>query len=373
VGFLALPAPETAIRRLRASLYHLAQGATITIVVAALAQVYIDAAAITVQASPLGVSGTSLLRILAASHTGHDLVFRITGAVFLALQLRPALLLEREGIGAVAGVLLMGPTLTSHGLSVGMWGAAVALVHLAAASIWIGGLIFFGTAYLPTVRTSAPEAVRSAAWRFSRVALLCAGALVITGLIQGWLYVGAPSALASSGYGRTLFAKLAVVGALLATAAINRWGILPRLSGTGATARMLLVLVRVETALALVVALLAATMAISQPGKITGRTPADGDYAVDAGERGAGAGNRPSRAFCTMSLTAGSKSVPRIHRKYSGSSAATSRSGRSLYFPMLNTAWPSFQRNFRPGSTALGSRGGLNNSESPCGVRGRSG
>ncbi len=277
VAFLALPAPEVVIPMLRASLYHLAFAATIAVILAALVQVFLDAAAITVEAPLIGVSGSSLVRVVTASHTGHDLIFRVTGAVFLLLLLRPALPLEREGVGTVASVLFIGPTLTSHGLSVGLAGAAVGLIHLTAASIWIGGLAFFGAVYLPAVRSVAPDAVRPAAVRFSRIALIAVGALVLTGLIQGWLYVGAPSALASSSYGRTLLVKLIVVATLLAIAAINRWGIVPRLAAAGSSSRLLLTLVRFETMLGFAVALLAATVAISQPPKIaaqaTGSTP----------------------------------------------------------------------------------------------------
>jgi len=270
VMFMALPAPEAAVPALRVRLHRLAIVAAAAITVAGLFRVFIDAAAITGGTSLLGASGWSLLRVLAASHSGHDLVFRATGAIFMVSLLRPALPLERGGAGTVLGVLLIGPTLTSHGLSVGLGGVAIGLAHLIAASIWIGGLAFFGTAYLPVVRAAAPDIVWPAALRFSRLALVSLGVLMLTGFLQGWLFVGSPAALTGSFYGQTLLVKLIVVAPLLALAAMNRWGVLPRTATAGSSWRSLLILVRLETALGLVVALLAAAIAISQP-VITGR------------------------------------------------------------------------------------------------------
>ncbi|MGH2376104.1 MAG: copper resistance D family protein, partial [bacterium] len=91
--------------------------------------------------------------------------------------------------------------------------------------------------------------------------------LIVTGLAQGYLYVGSPAALTGPAYGRTLLVKLIIITPLLATAAINRWRIVPRLARLTGLWRSLLVLVRVETALGLTVALLAAAVAISQPAK----------------------------------------------------------------------------------------------------------
>ncbi len=268
VMMLVLPAPEAAVPGLRGRLRRLAVAATAALAVSGLVRAFNDAAAIAGGIFPLGAFGSSLFRVVAASHSGHDLIFRITGAVFVAQLLRPALPLEREGIGAVLGVMLIGPTLTMHGLAVGLVGVLMGMAHLVAASVWIGGLAFFGSVYLPLVRTVAPEAVRPAAVRFSRVAVIAVAVLVLTGFVQGRLYVGSPAALTDSPYGRTLLAKLVVAAALLVVAAVNRWGVLPRLATAAEGRHLLLTLVRLETALGLVVALLAATIAISPPAKI---------------------------------------------------------------------------------------------------------
>ncbi|MGQ0571380.1 MAG: copper resistance CopC/CopD family protein [Armatimonadota bacterium] len=270
VTFLWLPAPEAASQRLRAGLYHLAVGATAAVAASGVARVLIDAVAIADEESGPGPVALTILRVLGISPLGHDVLFRVPAAVFLMLLLRRDRPLDRGSVIPVLGVLLIGPTLTSHGLSVGLGGVLIGLVHLIAASIWVGGLAFFGAIYLPVVRTVAPDAARPAALRFSRLALIAVGALILTGFAQSWLYVGAPSALPQSAYGRTLLGKLILLAPLLLIAAVNRWRVLPRLTASRGAGRTLTALVRLETALGLTVALLAAAVAITQPAKTPG-------------------------------------------------------------------------------------------------------
>lgn len=267
VAYLWLPQPEAAQVRLRTRWFRLAAAATIGIAVSGVFRVASDAAAIAGSTSLLSIAGAPLLRVLGLSQTGHDLIIRLVAAVFMTVLLRPGRPLQREGLLAVVGVLLIGPVLTSHGLTLGPLGVTISLLHIIAASVWVGGLAYFGALYLPVVHAEAPDVVRPAALRFSRLALISVGVLVLTGVAQGWLYVGSPAALIGSGYGRTLLIKLIIITPLLAIAAINRWRVLPRLAGLTGVWRSLLLLVRLETALALTVALVAAAVAITQPAK----------------------------------------------------------------------------------------------------------
>ncbi|MGQ0550189.1 MAG: copper resistance D family protein, partial [Armatimonadota bacterium] len=267
VTHLRLPVPEAAEAALRRRLYRLAVVATAAIAASGLFRLASDAAAIAGGTSLVSIAGEPLLRVLSVSHTGHDLIFRLVAAVFVTALLKPGKPVRYDGFVAILGLLLVGPVLTSHGLTEGFAGVGLSLLHILSASIWVGGLTYFGAVYLPVVHAVAPEVVRPAAVRFSRLAFVTVAVLIVTGLAQGYLYVGSPAGLTGPAYGRALLVKLIIIAPLLATAAINRWRILPRLARLTGLWRSLLVLVRVETALGLTVALLAAAVAISQPAK----------------------------------------------------------------------------------------------------------
>ncbi len=105
--------------------------------------------------------------------------------------------------------------------------------HLAAATLWIGGLLALALLLPPVLRSLGPadgNAVLAAvAPRFSSLALAGVVTLVLTGFYQTWAQVAAPAALTTTPYGRTLLVKLALVLPLIALAAVNRSVILPRL------------------------------------------------------------------------------------------------------------------------------------------------
>jgi copper transport protein len=265
VAFLWLPIPAEAARGLRASLYQVAEIATLMIVISGVYRLVSDAIAIAGPVSLAAALGGPLLRVLSVSHDGHDLVFRLTGAVFLWAQLAPDRPIKRDGLIAMLSVLLIGPVLTTHGLNLGALGSLVSLLHIVSASVWVGGLAFFGALYLPAVHRVAPAAVRDGALRFSRLALVTVAMLIATGIAQAYFYLGTPSALLGPVYGRTLLVKLVILAPLLLTAAVNRWRVVPRLAGAPRLWRSLTLLVRVETALAMTVVLVAAAVAISQP------------------------------------------------------------------------------------------------------------
>jgi copper transport protein len=85
--------------------------------------------------------------------------------------------------------------------------------HLAAASVWIGGLIILAACLLPRRRTG--ELAESLP-KFSRLALGCVAVLAATGTYQAWREVWPVAALWSTSYGQLLLAK--VIGFLLIVA-----------------------------------------------------------------------------------------------------------------------------------------------------------
>ncbi|NMO92885.1 copper resistance protein CopC [Actinomycetospora sp. TBRC 11914] len=91
-------------------------------------------------------------------------------------------------------------------------GLAADLAHLAAMSLWIGGLVVL---LLALVRPASPAPVAAVLPGFSRGAQVAVGVIVATGLYQTWRDVGEPGALVTTTYGWLLLGKVAGVVVLL--------------------------------------------------------------------------------------------------------------------------------------------------------------
>lgn len=98
-------------------------------------------------------------------------------------------------------------------------------IHIAAASVWIGGLV---TLALIGWRLDRP-ARRGAFLRFSRIATLLVGVVLAAGIYLGTLRLGTISELWTTGYGRVLTVKIALVGLALAWGAVHHLVVRPRL------------------------------------------------------------------------------------------------------------------------------------------------
>ncbi|HEY4333915.1 MAG TPA: copper resistance protein CopC [Ilumatobacteraceae bacterium] len=118
----------------------------------------------------------------------------------------------------VAVALLASVAAGGHGIT-GRWipvGFLATFVHLAAMSLWVGGLFILGLV-VPRDRLW-----RTAA-RFSPLALMSVVALIITGTINAWRQAGSWSALTGSNYGTWFFIKIVLVAGVLGVAAASRW------------------------------------------------------------------------------------------------------------------------------------------------------
>jgi copper transport protein len=91
--------------------------------------------------------------------------------------------------------------------------------HLAAASVWIGGLAMLVACLLPTRRGA--ELARALP-RFSAIALGAVGVLVVTGTYQAWREVRPLEALWSTEYGKLLVAKIIGVVVLIGLGYLSR-------------------------------------------------------------------------------------------------------------------------------------------------------
>jgi copper transport protein len=143
-----------------------------------------------------------------------------------------ALALTASGLGVAIAVT---PALSGHARVAGTLAVASDWLHVLAASAWIGGLAFVLTALWRARGERWPLASRAAP-RFSVLAVVSVTALLIAGVVSGFLEVRSWAALWETTYGRLLLAKVALVLPVLALGAFNNRVSVPRLHTGVATA-----------------------------------------------------------------------------------------------------------------------------------------
>lgn len=164
--------------------------------------------------------------------------------------------------------------------------AAVAsdFVHLLAGAAWVGGMGQITWAWAPLVRRGAEvrmSAVRSVLPRFGRLALPAFLVVAGSGLVTAVIQLGSVSALWTTGYGRVLTVKIALVAALALASYGHAFRLRPRLAvpgprRDGKAERLHWRLLRAEPAIAVVV-LAAAALLVTfplPPAQLDGRAQA---------------------------------------------------------------------------------------------------
>lgn len=182
------------------------------------------ALAYVVQSTGLGAAGVarSGLAIIGA---GLLLVARKSAEGRIA-SLRPAVLVLS---GAVASFAWSGHGAATEGAA-GLAHLASDAIHALAAAVWLGAL--FGFLALLRRSNKAIEAAARALAGFATIGTATVAALVVTGLTNTVLLVGADGLgeLLSSTWGQALVAKLALFAAMLGLAAHNRFNLTPALA-----------------------------------------------------------------------------------------------------------------------------------------------
>lgn len=182
-------------------------------------------------------------------------------------------LLALTGTAACAAAALVIPGFAGHAAAKSPRGLSVSLdwVHLAAASIWIGGLLGLVVLLLRTAPARRVSAVATVVPRFSAVALVAVLLLIASGTAQAIVRLPTLASLWSTGYGTALLVKIGLLAAALVLAAVNRLRSTPALvamrsvpAQVAGVARPLGRLVGVELALA-TAALFAAAVLSSLP------------------------------------------------------------------------------------------------------------
>ncbi len=180
------------------------------------------------------------------------------------------------GVAAAGVVMATSISMGSHAAALVDVGPALVadLIHLLAVGAWVGGLpvllLAAWQARGARIGGAAAADLIEVAARFSAVATVAVGLIVVTGAYSAWLQVVEPERLWRTEYGLLLVVKLALVAPLLALGGVNLGWTRPRLAGAGAAgaraARALRTLVVAEIVLA------AAVLAVV--GVLTEREPA---------------------------------------------------------------------------------------------------
>jgi putative copper resistance protein D len=150
--------------------------------------------------------------------SGRPNVLRRWAAVFAAACLVGALGFAGHA-GAGAGIT-------------GLVHLAADVGHLVAAAAWLGALVPLALLLHAAGHShdqSSMTIARRATQRFSTLGVASVSTLVVTGIVNTWVLAGSVSALLDTDYGRLLLAKVALFVVMVATAAVNRLVLTPRL------------------------------------------------------------------------------------------------------------------------------------------------
>ncbi len=138
----------------------------------------------------------------------------------------------------LALALLIAITLSGHAAAVSsdvlVYSVLVDWLHLLAAALWIGGMMYIATIYLPVLKDCVPvERVRSLLTTLSHYSPLAIVAVIImsiSGPFNATVHMTSWDQLLNTVYGRVLIVKVLLVGALLLTSALHVGILRPRLT-----------------------------------------------------------------------------------------------------------------------------------------------
>ncbi len=174
-------------------------------------------------------------------------------------------------LAATLGMLLT-ISLASHAAAMGPLRAAALssdYLHLLASALWVGGLFHLALAARPLLQLESAERgalLAEIVPRFSTLALLSVGTLIITGLYSAWAQVAILPALATP-YGLTLMGKLALFALVLALGAFNLLRVSPRLQRERRAGGWLRRAVSLEAMLALAIILIVGALTRMEPAR----------------------------------------------------------------------------------------------------------
>jgi len=174
-------------------------------------------------------SARASLGDLLTTSVGHALEWRAIAVIVATIALVAAYL--RDGrvrhaamwcAGLAAAAAMAVHVDAGHAAGARSWRSGVVLAqwaHFAAIGLWIGGLVVL----LMDLRGTASDAKARAVRRFSAVAAIALVVVVVTGVIRALTEVDSWDELLSTGYGRAVITKSALIAVIATLAGVNRW------------------------------------------------------------------------------------------------------------------------------------------------------
>ena len=240
--------PDDTLVEIVDSVRRLAQSALVLLLIAAVWRFFAEASAVL---GPDRSVDRLALRTLLGTSWGLGWLVGVIGVVVAAIGFSMVRRVRTEAGWVVAALgamaIVIAPALTGHASSTPPIALSLVLdmLHVLAASAWLGALLTLLFAALPFVRgTRAMSAigsgplVASLVRAFHPVALTCGAVVIVTGLCATWLRLPAVSSLWDSAYGRVLLLKLAFVAIVVMLGALNWRRILPSLGDDRSAARI---------------------------------------------------------------------------------------------------------------------------------------
>jgi len=134
--------------------------------------------------------------------------------------------------GGVGIVLALGAFwFDGHTVSRGPWivHAAVNLVHVTSASLWVGGVIAMTLAAWMRRRRHADADLAAMVIRFSTIAAVSLAALSVAGVVMAWMVLDSPGDLFSTDWGQVLLVKIGAVAVVAGLGGYNHFALRPAL------------------------------------------------------------------------------------------------------------------------------------------------
>jgi copper transport protein len=178
---------------------------------------------------------------VADTRFGHFALAR--AGIAAALCVAALIARSRTGSGArattvaalvLATGLVFTPGLSGHASVSGPLSLVMDVAHVQAAAVWTGGLAFVVLGLVLT-RKRRWELAASSVPRFSTMAVVSVGVLLVAGAVNGYLQVRAWRGLWDTEYGVLLLVKIGMVLPLLALGAYNNRFAVPRLRAQSAS------------------------------------------------------------------------------------------------------------------------------------------
>src|ERR1017187_8795122 len=206
--------PTDSIARIQASSWRLLRISAVGLAVVQMLSLYVNSAALMVTAE-IGFDG-----VVGANFFISGCIV-LTAALMTAVVARGSRNIAKYALAVLAVIVMGASVMPNHAASrIDGRPALIALscIHELATGFWIGGLPFL---VLGLYRAKDLTTQWYVTERFSRMALVSVGFLVISGTIMSVLYIGSWGAILGAAYGVMVSAKALMLAALLLLGAVN--------------------------------------------------------------------------------------------------------------------------------------------------------